>query len=214
MTRGGREERYRESVEIQAKDKVVDDVRPPAVAVDAVEDVARRFRRQCRDFWTLAVVGNGGNTGSDAEGHGCELTQLVHHGVDLLGVGPLGVEDGLGVIEDYEHLLGDKEGSQGGETLGVFEPCTDDLRKAGEEMSTRGWELVTTDEPTIVAEPCLDATIVENREGDRRFPDPSCTNESDGFQVFGEANNVLDQLIAPETGPWRRWGKFSKGDAI
>ena len=72
-------------------------------------------------------------------------------------------------------------------------------------MSTRSGEFITTDEPTVVAEPCLDAIVVEDGEGDGGFPDSPCTNESDGFQVFGEANNVLDQPIAPETGPWR-WG--------
>ena len=59
-------------------------------------------------------------------------------------------------------------------------------------MSTRGWELVTTDEPAAIAKPCLDAIVVEDRKRDRSFPYPSCTDESDVFEVFRKANNLLD----------------------
>ena len=76
------------------------------MGVDGVEDVACRLDRQCGDFRTLAVPGNGCNSGSDAEGHRFDLTQFIHYAVDLSGVYPMGVEDGLGVIEDYEHLPG------------------------------------------------------------------------------------------------------------
>ena len=46
--------------------------------------------------------------------------------------------------------------------------------------------------------------MVENSESNGRFADPSCTYESDGFQVFGESDDLLNQIIASKTGPWRR----------
>ena len=47
---------------------------------------------------------------------------------------PLGVKDGFSVVEDYEHLRGGKEGSQESHIVRVFDPRTDDLGEAGEEM--------------------------------------------------------------------------------
>jgi hypothetical protein len=54
-------------MEVQAPEKVVDDIGPLAVAVDAVEDIACRLHRQRGDFRTLAVPGDGCDAGSDAE---------------------------------------------------------------------------------------------------------------------------------------------------
>ena len=59
-------------------------------------------------------------------------------------------------------------------------------------MSTRSRELITTDEPTVIAKPFLDAIVVEDRESDRSFPDTPCTDDSDGFQVYDETNDLLD----------------------
>jgi hypothetical protein len=71
-------------------------------------------------------------------------------------------------------------------------------------MRTRSWELVATDESTVIAKPGLDAIVVKDGESDGCFPDPPCANEGDGFEVFGETNELLDQLVASETGPgWR-----------
>jgi hypothetical protein len=73
-------------------------------------------------------------------------------------------------------------------------------------MSARSWELVTTNESTVVAKPVLNAIVVEDLERDRRFPNPPCTNESDRFEVFGESDDRLYQFVASETGPgW--WGR-------
>jgi hypothetical protein len=71
-------------------------------------------------------------------------------------------------------------------------------------MRARSWELVTTNEPAVIAKSLLDAIVVEDGESDRRLPDPSCTDESDGYEGSGETNDLLDQLIAPETGSRRR----------
>ena len=71
-------------------------------------------------------------------------------------------------------------------------------------MDRRGGELVAADEPTVVSESFPDATMVEDSQSDGGFSDPSRTDESDWSEVFCEADNLLDQLIAPKTGPrWR-----------
>ena len=70
-------------------------------------------------------------------------------------------------------------------------------------MGTRSRELVATDEPTVIAKPGLYAIVVENSQGDRRFTDATCTDESDWRQIYGETDDLLDQPFAPETSP--RW---------
>jgi hypothetical protein len=77
-------------------------------------------------------------------------------------------------------------------------------------MRTRGWELVTTNEPSVLAKPFLDAFVVEDGQSDRRLPDPPCTDESDGCEAFGETNDLLDQLVASETGPRPRGRRLSR----
>ena len=74
-------------------------------------------------------------------------------------------------------------------------------------MGERGRELVATDEPTVVAKPFLNAIVVENGQGDGSFPNPTRPDESDWCATVGETNDLLDQFVASETGPWRRgWG--------
>ena len=72
------------------------------------------------------------------------------------------VENGFCVVEDDEHLPGGQEWTEGGQILGVFDTCTDDLGKATEEMSARSWELITTNEPPVLAEPSFDAIVVKD----------------------------------------------------
>jgi hypothetical protein len=95
---------------------------------------------------------------------------------------------------------------------GVFNACTYDLCKSAEEMNTRGWELVATNEPTVITEPFLDAAVVEDGKRDRGFPDSRCTDESKRFQGFSELDNLPDYLITPETGQ-RRGRNLSERDA-
>ena len=71
-------------------------------------------------------------------------------------------------------------------------------------MSDRGWELITSNKPTILVKPLLDAMMMEDSKSDRCFADSSSTDESDRGQVFGETNDPFDQLVASETGPRRR----------
>ena len=76
-------------------------------------------------------------------------------------------------------------------------------------MSTRGRELIATDESTIIAKSFLNATVVEHSEGDGCFPDPPRADEGNGFEVFCEANKLSNQLIATETGPRRGGWRFT-----
>ena len=117
-------------------------------------------------MWTLAVSGDCSDAGCDAEAYGFELTEFVHHCVDLLVIWSLGVENGLGVVEDYEYVLGGKKGAQRCQVLRVFDPCTNDLGEAGEEMKERSGELVAPDESTVISKPFLDPIVVEDGEGD------------------------------------------------
>jgi hypothetical protein len=51
-------------------------------------------------------------------------------------------------------------------------------------MSTPGRELISPNEPTFLAKSFFDPIVVKEDEGNRRFPNPSCTDQSDGFEVF------------------------------
>ena len=71
-------------------------------------------------------------------------------------------------------------------------------------MSTRGRELVATDESAVVAKPVPDAIVMEDGQCDGCLANPSNTNESDRCQVFCETDDLPDQLVTSETCPWRR----------
>ena len=73
-------------------------------------------------------------------------------------------------------------------------------------MRARSGELVATDESTIIAKPFLDAIVMEDGQRDGCLANPSSTDESNGFQIFCQTGDVLDQLFASETGP-RWWGR-------
>ena len=77
-------------------------------------------------------------------------------------------------------------------------------------MSERGGELVTANEPAVVAETLLDAVVVEDGEGDGRLADSASTNESEWSEVFCQADELLDQLVSSkEVSRWWRW-RFSR----
>ena len=80
------------------------------------------------DHQTLAVLGDGRDTRGDTDRDRFEPTQFVHHIVDLLSVCSLGVEDQLGIVENYEHLLGGKKGSEGSQIIGILDTCTGEAR--------------------------------------------------------------------------------------
>ena len=83
----------------------------------------------------------------------------------------------------------------------------DDLGESIEEVSARGGELVTADEPTVVPKLLLDAIVVKDSQGDGCFSNSSWTDESEWSEVFCETNDLLIQFVAPKAGPWwwRRW---------
>ena len=126
----------------------------------------------------------------------------------------MGVEDGLCVVEGYEHRRGGKDGAQGCQIFRVFDICSDDYGEAGEEVRERWRELVATNKSTIISESLFDAIVVEDREGDGRLPGPSCTNQGNGFQILSQSNDLFNQFISTETDPWRRGRQFSSGGAV
>ena len=201
-------------MKIQTPEKVVDDARPLVFTIDAVEDIACCLHRQRRDFRTFAARGDRCHAGGDAEAYRPELAQFVHHRKDLFGIRSSRVKHGLGVVQDYEHLLGGKEGSQRCKVLGVFDPRTDDLGESGQEVGARSGKLIAADESTVPAKPFLDPIVVKDGECDRRLSNPPCTNESDGFDTFSESNDLLDELAASETVPRRRRRGFTKRRAM
>ena len=73
-------------------------------------------------------------------------------------------------------------------------------------MSARCRELVTTYEPAVVSESFLDAIVVEDSQGDGCFPDPPWTDESDWIEGFSDTDDLLNQLVTSEAGPWP-WGR-------
>ena len=77
-------------------------------------------------------------------------------------------------------------------------------------MIARRGELIATDESTVVSELFPDLIVVENSKSDGRFPNSPWTDESDWSEVFCETDDLFDQLVAPETGPWRRWRRLSE----
>jgi len=68
-------------------------------------------------------------------------------------------------------------------------------------VSARGRELVATDEPAVGPEPFFDAIVVEDGQGDGCFSNPPCTNESDRSEMFREADDLFNQILASETSP-------------
>jgi len=64
--------------------------------------------------------------------------------------------------------------------------------------------LVTANESAVVTESLSDTIVVEDSQSDGRLPDPADTNESDGCEVFGQTDDLLDQLVTSETDPRRR----------
>ena len=78
----------------------------------------------------------------------------------------------------------------------------------------RGGELVTADEPTAVSKPLPDSVVVEDSQSNGCFSDSSCADEGDRNEIFCETDDILDQLVAPETGPWWRGRQLSRRDSM
>ena len=94
----------------------------------------------------------------------------------------------------------------------MFDTCTNNLGESGEEVGTRSRKLIATNESAVIAKAVLDPIVVEHSKGDGSLPNPPCTNESDGFEVFSQTSNLLNQFVASKTDPGRRRRSFSKRD--
>ena len=67
-------------------------------------------------------------------------------------------------------------------------------------------EFVTTDEPTVLAEPPFNAIVVKDGQNNGDLADSASTNQSDRSKMFCEVDNLPDQLITAKEDPrWRRW---------
>ena len=77
-------------------------------------------------------------------------------------------------------------------------------------MNKCGWELVASDEPSVLPKPLLDAMVMKNSQSNGRLADSTRADEGDGSKVFGQSDDLFDQLVTSETGPRRRWGWFAR----
>ena len=83
-----------------------------------------------------------------------------------------------------------------------------------EKLGPRGLKLVAADKPPVFVEPFLDATVVEDAQGNGCLANTTRTDESDWGEAFSETDDLLNQLIPSEEGPWW-WGRrFSQYPAF
>jgi hypothetical protein len=73
-----------------------------------------------------------------------------------------------------------------------LDPHAKEFGESGKEMSARSRKLITTNKSSVIAKSIFDPIVVEDGEGDRRFPDPPCTDESNGFEVLSESSDLLN----------------------
>jgi len=71
-------------------------------------------------------------------------------------------------------------------------------------MGRRRWELIASDEPTVLAKPLLDAIVMEDLQSDGSLADSASTDESNRSQVLRQADDLLDQLVPSKEDPGRR----------
>ena len=158
------------------------------------------------DRRTPAIGWNGGDARSDAETDVVKVAQLLHRGIYLSSIGSLRVEDGLGVVEKQDHDPRGQEGSQRSQIVGILNTGADGLGELGEEIGKGRREFVATNESAVITKSFLDAVVVKDGEGNSRFPDSPCTDESDGLELLGEVDDLLDQRVASEK-RLRCWGR-------
>jgi hypothetical protein len=75
-----------------------------------------------------------------------------------------------------------------------------------QEIGVGSGELVAADEPSVVAESLFDTIVMEDGEADGSLSDSTGADESDGGEVFGETNDLVDHVVASEAGSWC-WGR-------
>ena len=92
-------------MKVELVQDVVDGIKPFTIPVYVIEGFACSFNRQCRYVESFAVGRNSRDPRSDAKANVVQLTQLLYHTVDLLGIHPLRIQDRLCVVEDYQDLF-------------------------------------------------------------------------------------------------------------
>jgi hypothetical protein len=136
--------------------------------------------------------GDSGEAGGYGEADVGEAAEFYNYAVDLLGVGPLRIEDGFRVVEEDDHLPRGQKGLEGNQSFRVFDARTNDLGESVEKMGTRSGEPVAANESTIVAKSLLDAIVMEDFQRDGRLADSPGAYECDGFEVFRKTNDLLN----------------------
>ena len=100
------EQRDRKRMKVELLQNFVNKVWLFGVLVDPVEGIVCGLHRQRWDVKSLEVWRDGGDAGGDTNADVLEPSQFLHRGIDLLSVRALRVENGFGIVEDYEHPLG------------------------------------------------------------------------------------------------------------
>ena len=77
-------------------------------------------------------------------------------------------------------------------------------------MGARCGKLIATDKSSVGAKSLFDPIVVEDGEGNGCFPDSPCTDESNRFEVIGECNDLLNQVVTSKTVPRRRGRQFTQ----
>lgn len=120
-----------------------------------------------------------------------EFTQFAHRGNYLWG---------LGVVMDHKHFLRGKGGSYRGQVLWVFSARTGDIGGLSKKISTRSGELVAGMSRRLSPSRGL-VGLRWRTVGAIEVSPTSCTNESDGFEIFNETNDALARFVASKARP-------------
>ena len=77
-------------------------------------------------------------------------------------------------------------------------------------MRKCGWELVASDELSILPKLLLDAMVMKNSQSDGCLATSTGTDKGSGSKVFHQSNDLFNQLITSKTGPQCRWWWFTR----
>ena len=140
----------------------------------------------------MTAWGDRRNAGGDAKADVSESAQLLYHGVYVPAISSLWIQNGFCVIEDDEHFFRRQEPSEGGQVFGVFDAGANGFREVVEKLGPRGLKLVAADKPPVLVESLLDATVMEDAQGDGCLANATCTDESDWSEAFSETDDLLN----------------------
>ena len=92
-------------------------------STEFVQAVIRRLRPQCRGVDSLAAGRDGGNARGDTKIDATEPTELLHRGIDLLGVRSLWSRMDSGLSRTMSISFEDRSGRRGVMSSGVSTPA-------------------------------------------------------------------------------------------